>query len=90
MNTKLQTAIEEAVIPLPYFNPDDLGQDRQFLIELYDQQPYFLERLPYTKIFEALVECFNDQATTIRLTPFLAFQYLNALRKSGELAGKTP
>jgi hypothetical protein len=54
------------------------------LIRLYTEQPLPVDKLPYSRIFECMVDAFNEK-TRAGLTAFVIFGYLVALRKGGRL-----
>lgn len=71
----------------PSLNPDRLLEQVELLIKLYGQQPYAVDRLPYTKIFEAMVDCYNQQ-TKRHFSPYVIYGCLMVLRKQERLPYK--
>lgn len=57
------------------------------LIDLYDKQPIFIERLPYTEMFNALVSEFNTRTGSIWQL-HAVYNLLLVLRKQGKLLPK--
>lgn len=82
-NQLLKDYVSPRVFHLEDFKESDLA----FLKDLYDKQPIFVERLPYTEMFDAIVQELNIW-TSSTWEPHVVYNLLTVLRKNGRLLPK--
>lgn len=79
--------VVERVKPRVFHIEDFHDNDLKILTDLYNQQWIFIERLPYTETFDALVSRFNELTDQL-WGEHVVYNLLLVLRKNGRLDHK--